>query len=175
MHEEPMPSNRGSSRYKQIYPDPDLPVQCIKVRTIFLICAFALVLQVQGTQEGWVGRGSSPGLLGECFRSAVALAVLESFFSSSEFHEPARQPRPFSLGSSSAMQPESCSWAFSKDFLCHFCMGDWSRAWVKIHWRRVSRGCKFQFAFTSRSTLFQYPATATELSRKAEIKVDVML
>lgn len=31
------------------------------------------------------------------------------------------------------------------------------------------------FAFISRSSLFQYPATGTELSRKAEIKVDMTL
>lgn len=37
------------------------------------------------------------------------------------------------------------------------------RAWVAI------------FAFTSQSRLFQYPATGTELSRKAEIKVDMTL
>lgn len=69
LYEEPVPSDRGSSWYKQIYPNPDLSVQCIKLRTIFLICAFAAcrffapVLQGQGMQEGWVGRGSSQGPL----------------------------------------------------------------------------------------------------------------
>ena len=40
MHKVPVTSNRGSSWYKQIYQNPDLPVQCIKLKTIFLICAF---------------------------------------------------------------------------------------------------------------------------------------
>lgn len=57
----------------------------------------------------------------------------------------------------------------------HFCVGEWNKAWVEIHGWRASRERDLQSAFTSRSSLFQYPATGTELSRKAEIKVDMTL
>lgn len=40
MYKEPVTSNRGSFWYKQIYQNPDLLVQCVKLKTIFLICAF---------------------------------------------------------------------------------------------------------------------------------------
>lgn len=65
MRKEPVTSNRDGSWYKQIYQDPVLPVQCIKLRTIFLICAFVtdhretlgfFIPVLQGQGQGTPGR-----------------------------------------------------------------------------------------------------------------------
>lgn len=58
----------------------------------------------------------------------------------------------------------------------HSRVGQWSRGWVKNSpMKSDQRVWVVIFAFTSRSSLFQYPATGTELSRRAEIKVHMTL
>lgn len=65
MHKELVTSNRGSLWYQQIYQNPDLPVQCIKLKTIFLICAFVadhrekrrfFIPVLQGQGQGMLSR-----------------------------------------------------------------------------------------------------------------------
>lgn len=66
---------------------------------------------------------------------------------------------------------------FSDDGSGHFCVGEWSRAWAKIHPWRVSRECELWSLLLhispACSNILQL--VLTELSRKAEIKVDTTL
>lgn len=59
MREEPVTSNRDSLWYKWIYQNPDLPVQCIKLKTIFLICA--LVADHRETRRFFIPVLQRPG------------------------------------------------------------------------------------------------------------------
>lgn len=137
MHKELVTSHRGSLWYQQIYQNPDLPVQCIKLKTIFLICAFVACRPQRETQvlhssvtgpgprhakqAGHLGplapvrtMGGGPGGAPQACLVNVCCGpyCVGKLVSAPKFNELARQPRLFSLSSSYAMQLETCSWGF---------------------------------------------------------------
>lgn len=91
-------------------------------QSIFLICAFVAdhrdmqILQHLGSLVpilycGRRGRGSTRGLLGECFKVCSDPYYVKSF-SGHLNSANSRQPRLFSLSSSYAVVLEPCAWDF---------------------------------------------------------------